>query len=61
MPLDPGTFLDGSIDWNDIWELGSNPVGRLAPTAQLYRYVAPAALQNGMRSNSRPELYCHVR
>jgi len=43
VPLDPGTFLDGSIDWNDIWELGSNPVGRLALTAQLYRYVAPAA------------------
>jgi hypothetical protein len=39
----PGTLIDGSIDWEDIWEIGGNTVGRQAFTAQLYRYVAPAA------------------
>lgn len=50
MPLDPGTLLDGTIDWDDIWELGGNPNGRTAMTAQLYRYVAPAIYTNDCES-----------
>ena len=25
MASDPGTPLDGTIDWTDIWEVGGNP------------------------------------
>jgi hypothetical protein len=46
MASDPGTLIDGTIDWNDIWEVGGNPQARTSVTAQLYRYVAPSAYRN---------------
>lgn len=29
-----------ALDWDDIWEVGTNPRVRAAVTAQLYRYVS---------------------